>query len=116
MSALTVAMLMFPGSLLEELWRLNPVAHEGFLRIGHWAVLLMLLVSTSCALAAFGLWRLRPWGKWMAIGIFFVNLIGDTVNALVIGDGRTLIGVPFALVMIAFLVRRSSDFSQTAEP
>src|SRR5215813_13009167 len=41
MASLTAVMLLFPGTILDLLWRLNPRAHEGFAMLGWWAVLLM---------------------------------------------------------------------------
>jgi hypothetical protein len=41
MCALTVVLLLFPGTALESLWRLNPEAHAVFQSIGSLSVLLM---------------------------------------------------------------------------
>ncbi len=41
MSGLAAVMLLFPGSVLEPLWRLNPRARKGFAAMGLWAVLPM---------------------------------------------------------------------------
>lgn len=57
MSGLAALMLLFPGSVLEPLWRLNPRAREGFAAMGALAVLLMAVVCVACATAALGLWR-----------------------------------------------------------
>ena len=43
----TVAMLMFPKSVLEPLWQLNFRAHEGFAAMGLWAVLLVVYLVTK---------------------------------------------------------------------
>jgi len=42
MCALTVVLLLFPGTALDSLWRLNPDAHASFQSIGKAAFLLML--------------------------------------------------------------------------
>lgn len=52
--------LVFAGGRLEWVWRINPRAREAFSGIGEWAVLLLLAVCASCALAALGLWRQPP--------------------------------------------------------
>jgi hypothetical protein len=62
MSGLAALMLLFPGSVLEPLWRLNPRAREGFAAMSAWAVLLMAVVCVACATAALGLWRGTRWG------------------------------------------------------
>ncbi len=110
MCALTVMLLLLPGGGLEPLWRLNPQAHEAFLGMGEWAVTLMLVVGLACAFAAAGLWRLTPWGRRLALGILAVNLVGDSANAIIRGDLRTLIGLPIGGAMMAYLLsRRVSD-------
>src|SRR5512147_1862275 len=103
MSGLAAAMLLFPGSVLESLWRLNPRAHAEFTALGIWAALLMTAVCAACATAAAGLWRGARWGCWTALAILSINLAGDTLNAFLAHDWRTLIGLPVGGVMIAYL-------------
>jgi hypothetical protein len=106
MSGISFLSLLFPGSFLEPMWRLNPRAREGFAEIGLWAVPLMLWVSIACASAAIGLARRRLWGHRLAIAIITINMLGDLGNAVLLHDLRTLIGVPIALVIIWYLLRR----------
>ena len=102
---LTIALLLFPGTALDELWRLNPDAHAVFQAIGGWSIAIMLLVGTACLIAAIGLWRGTLWGTRVAILILVVNMIGDLSNALLNYDFRTLIGLPIAAAMIVYLAR-----------
>lgn len=104
MSGLTCVLLLFPGSGLEPLWLLNPQAHESFLRMGSWAVVLMVAVCVTCALSARGLWLRALWGHRLALGVLTVNLIGDTANAFLRGDLRTLIGLPIGGALIGYLL------------
>ena len=105
--AVTVAALLTPGGKLDIVWRLNPEAHLGFQKIGTaLSVLLMFVVGTACAWAAVGLARQKEWGRWLAIGILAVNLIGDSVGAVMRHDPRTLIGLPIGGAMIAYLWKR----------
>ncbi len=46
--------LLFPGSFLEPLWKINPRAREGFTGIGGWSVVLMFAVCAACTLTAVG--------------------------------------------------------------
>jgi hypothetical protein len=39
-----------------------------------------------------------------------VNLVGDAINAFLLRDWRTLIGLPIAGLMIAYLMRKRSIF------
>lgn len=95
--------LLFPGSVLEPMWRLNPRAREAFGGMGIWAVVLLLTVSLACALASRGLWRGRRWGYWLAVGILVVNLIGDVTNVILGTEPRAVVGVPIVAVILWFL-------------
>jgi len=105
MCALTIWLLLFPGSALDSLWRLNPDAQAAFQWIGGLSILLMVIVGVACALAAIGLARNAKWGRWLGILILAANLVGDLTNAFVRHDLRTLIGVPIAGAMIFYLAK-----------
>jgi hypothetical protein len=103
-SGLSAVTLLRPGGALDAVWRVNPDGHAALQRAGGWAVLLMLVVCGACAATARGLWARRPWGRALAITMLGVNLLGDLVNAVVLGDQRTLIGLPIAALLIASLL------------
>lgn len=105
MCALTLALLVFPGSPFDWLWRFNPEARTAFQSLGGWSFLLMLTVGAACLLAAVGLWRGTTWGSSLALMILSVNLVGDLANTLLRRDYRALIGLPVAAAMILYLVR-----------
>lgn len=111
MSGLTLVMLLFPGSPLDEVWRLNPRAHEGLNSLGWPALLLMAVTSFACLTAAVGLWRCTRWGLWTACAILTVNLIGDFSNALITGEKRALIGLPIGGLMIWYLLSHRRRFA-----
>lgn len=110
MSGLAAIMLLFPGGALEPLWRLNPHARAGFAAMGAWAVLLMAVACSACVTAAVGLWRSTRWGWWTAVAILGINLVGDTANAFIVHDWRTLIGLPVGAFILAYLFRMRSQF------
>jgi hypothetical protein len=105
MCALTIVLLLFPGTALDEVWQLNPDAHFAFQSFGSWSIAIMLVVGTACLFAAIGLWRGARWGTRVAIMILVVNMVGDLSNALVNRDFRTLFGLPIAAAMIVYLAR-----------
>jgi hypothetical protein len=111
MCTLTLILLLFPGSALDSLWRLNPEARVAFQSFGSWSFVFMLTVGTACLFAATGLWRGTVWGTRLALTILSVNIIGDLVNTLLRHDYRTLIGLPIGVAMI-FLLVRSGDWSK----
>jgi hypothetical protein len=100
--------LAFPGGFLEPIWRLKPEARVEFQRIGSASIALMAVVGAACGLAAVGLAKNAEWGRRLAIGVLAVNLVGDSLNALLRHDVKTLIGLPIGGLMILFLVRRGA--------
>jgi hypothetical protein len=105
----TVLALIFPGGFLEPIWRLKPEARLEFQELGRWSIVLMAVVGAACGLAAVGLARSAEWGRRLAISVLTVNLIGDSLNALLRQDPRTLIGLPIGGLMIWYLVKKNSS-------
>jgi len=101
---LTIAMLLFPGGALDSLWRLNPDAQVAFQHLGKLSVVLMAIVGMACAFAAAGLARNARWGIHLALIILLINLVGDSLNAFLRHDLRTLVGLPIGGAMIAYLL------------
>ncbi len=114
MCALTSGLLLFPGTALDSLWRLNPDAHVAFQSIGSWSIVLMVTVGTACFLAAIGLWQGALWVSRVALIILTVNIMGDLINALFRHDYRALIGLPIGAVMIFYLVRSKTQSKSVA--
>lgn len=108
----TVVALAFPGGFLEPIWRLKPEAREQFQQIGNWSIALMSVVGIACALAAVGLAKNAAWGRRLALGILIVNLIGDTLNAVLRHDPLTLIGLPIGGLMIWYLLKKNRQIGQ----
>ena len=116
MCLLTIVLLLFPGSALDSLWRLNPDAHGAFQLLGKISILVMAIVGAACASAAVGLAKNRRWGVNLALTILAVNLVGDLINAFARGDLRTLIGLPIGGAMIVYLLRaRAANVSNPTE-
>jgi hypothetical protein len=92
---ITIFALALPGSFFESIWQLKPDARVQFLEIGRGSsITLMILVGLACGLSAIGLARSARWGRRLAIGVLCVNLIGDSLNAYLRHDLKSLIGVP----------------------
>jgi hypothetical protein len=105
-SLTAAASLIFPGSLIEPMWRVNPRAHKYLSDLGPWAVVLMFAVSLSCLMAAVGLWRRAAWGHKLAISLIVINLSGDVVNTIMGTEPRAIVGVPIALTILVFLLSK----------
>src|SRR5438094_8105406 len=88
MCALTIVLLIFPGTALDSLWRLNPAARLAFQSLGNAAILLMSVVGTGCVFAAIGLWQKSLWGLRTPLVFLQLNFIGNRFNALVRNANR----------------------------
>jgi len=105
-SSTIILALAFPGSFLESIWQLKRDARVEFLQLGRGtSIALMIIVGGACALSAIGLIRKAEWGRRLAVAVLTVNLLGDSLNALVRHDPRTLLGIPIGGLMIWFLLR-----------
>ncbi|MDQ5845150.1 MAG: DUF2127 domain-containing protein, partial [Acidobacteriota bacterium] len=105
-SSIASASLLFPGSFLEPMWRANPRAYKHLHDLGAWGAVLLFVISISCAAAALGLWRRAAWGHKIAIGLIAINLIGDVANTLIGTEPRAIMGVPIALAILIYLLRK----------
>ena len=105
MSGLASLGLLFPGGMLEPMWRLNPEARADLGSLGPAGIGLMATVSIACLCAAYGLRSLSAWGHKLALALLGVNLLGDVANAVFRHDLRTLIGIPIAGALIAYLLQ-----------
>ncbi|HEX8891303.1 MAG TPA: hypothetical protein VF779_19300 [Pyrinomonadaceae bacterium] len=98
--------LLFPGSFLEPIWRLNPRAHQAFARVGAWAIILMAVVCLSCALAALGLWRGARWGYRVSLALLVLNMLGDILNVILGTEPGAIVGVPIVVSLLTYLMSR----------
>ena len=98
--------LLIPSAFFNGMWRLNPHGHEGLLRIGYWAVVLLISASAFCAITAVGLWRRARWGHVFAIVLIGINLFSDLINTILGTEPRALVGVPIALLIILYLLTK----------
>lgn len=106
MSFIAFVSLLFPGSFLEPMWRLNPRAREGFASIGLWSAFLLCAVSAACATAAVGLWRGERWGYWVAVSLLALNLTGDLANVILGTEPRAAVGIPIVVAILAFMMSK----------
>lgn len=105
-SFIASASLLFPASFLEPIWRVNPRGHKNLSALGSWAVILLLVVSISCGLAAIGLWRRAAWGHKFGVALIAINLLGDVANTVLGTEPGAIVGVPIALALLVYLLSR----------
>jgi hypothetical protein len=81
-AALAGTTLVFPGTILDRVWALNPTAYGQLAPVGRIAGMLFLLLSVSMAVAGTGWFRRRYWGWGLAALILAMQVLGDLVNVL----------------------------------
>lgn len=101
LAAFIGTLLLFPGKVLESLWRFNPEARAAFQSMGRLSSLLLFVVGAVAGGAAVGIHRRRHWGWWLAVLLFSVNGLGDLFSLLVMG--RILQGASGVVVSGSFL-------------
>jgi hypothetical protein len=105
-SLIAAVSLVFEGSFLEGMWRLNPRAHERLNHFGLWASTLLFVVAAFCAAAAVGLFRGKLWGHRIAVLLISINLVADVANAVSGSEPRAIVGVPIAGAILIYLLSR----------
>jgi len=104
MATLAGTMLLWPGTALDELWRLNPVAQQLLTPIGRTVGLLFLLLSVTLLIAAAGWFRSRLWGWRLTVVILSVQFAGDFINLLRGDLFRGGLGLLVAGALLYFLL------------
>lgn len=105
MALLAGVTLSWPGTSLDRIWILNPIAHKQLAGFGKPAGILFLLLSATLALAAAGWFKHRLWGWKLATTVIATQVLGDLVN-LFRGDFlRGGIGFGIASALLFYLLR-----------
>ena len=101
--------LLVPGTVLDRMWELNKLAYSVFQSFGRASGLLFLLLSLCTAYAAVGLLKGDCKARWLAVGLFAVNGLGDVVN-LVRPANRLggAVGILIAATALFYLSRPSA--------
>jgi hypothetical protein len=98
--------LLFPGTALDRMWLLKPVAHAQLLAYRVWSGPAFLMLAPVFALAAFGCLSRKRWGWRMAIAIFAIQGAGDFANGLAGDLVSGAVGLVAAGAIIYGLTRR----------
>jgi hypothetical protein len=105
MATLAGITLLFPGSFLDPIWRLNPEAGEQLRQLGRGISIAFLGLGAAMVAAAIGWIKRRFWGWALAVIIIASQVLGDLVNALRGEFLKGAVGVVIAAALLAYLIR-----------
>jgi hypothetical protein len=99
--------LLFPGSIMEAVWRLYPARRALLMPYRLWLGPGFLTLAIAMASASIGCFLKRRWGWWLSVAIFAINGLSDAAQILM---GRFLeggIGVAAAGAILFYLSQPS---------
>ena len=97
--------LVWTGTVLDQIWRLNPSAYQHLAPLGKLVGIPFLILSALLGIAAVCWFQRRLWGWRLAVAIIATQVLGDAVN-LALGhflQGAT--GVLIAGALLLYLLR-----------
>jgi uncharacterized BrkB/YihY/UPF0761 family membrane protein len=98
--------LLFPGTMLDRGWALNPTAHVQLLSLGRVMGVPFLVLAFALLFAAIGWFRRRRWGWNLGTAIIAVNMLGDLLNMFRGQPAKGAVGVAVAGLLLMYLLRR----------
>ena len=105
MALLAGVTLAWPGTFLDRMWALNPVAWVQLAPFGKTIGVPFLLLSCVLVVAAVGWFRRRKWGWVLAVFVIAVQVAGDLVNLLRGDFVRGGTGAVIAGALLAYFLR-----------
>src|SRR5579862_3553325 len=105
MATLAGITLLFPGSFLDPIWRLNPEAGDQLRQLGRGVGIAFLGLGAAMVAAAIGWIKRRFWGWALAVIIIASQVLGDLVNVFRGEWLKGAVGAAIAGALLAYLVR-----------
>lgn len=105
MATLAGITLLFPGSFLDPIWRLNPEAGEQLRQLGRGIGIAFLGLGAAMVAAAIGWIKRRFWGWALAVIIIASQVLGDLANAFRGEFLKGIVGVVIAGALLIYLLR-----------
>lgn len=105
MALLASITLTWPGTALDQSWKLNPHTHARLASLGRNAGLLFLILALALGLSAFGWFQRRRWGWLCATVLIATQILGAIINAVSGNTAQGLVGATIASALLAYLLR-----------
>ena len=98
--------LAVPGTMLDQLWRLNPEGHAELSSLGRIMALPFLFLAAALFFAGIGWFRRRKWGWILGTTLIAINLAGDLFNLIFRQEVlKGSIGVAIAGLLLLYITR-----------
>ena len=97
--------LVWPGTVLDLMWALNPRAYDRLAPYGRIAGIPFTLLGMTLAVAAMGWFKRCLWGWRLTIAIIAIQVLGDLANVVL---GRIVeggLGTAVAGTLLFYLLR-----------
>lgn len=105
MACLASVTLIWPGTILDRMWRLNPPAYSKLAPLGMTTGIFFLALSAILAIAGTGWFKRRRWGWLLAVAIIAMQVLGALVNAFIGDVLRVAIGFIIAGALLIYLLQ-----------
>jgi len=105
MASLAGTTLIWRGTFLDGVWRLNAIAYRQLTPYGRPAGILFFVLGLTLASAGVGWFLRRLWGWRLAVGIIAAQVAGDLVNAFLGQFVRGAVGAAIAGALLVYLLR-----------
>lgn len=105
MASLAGMTLVWPGTLLDRMWALNPRAYKELAPFGKAVGIPFLLLGVTLAVAGTGWFKRRLWGWRLAVAIIATQVLGDLANVFLGRVVEGAIGVAISGALLFYLLR-----------
>ena len=104
-TALAAVTLLWSGTVLDRVWRLNPRAHSQLLPHRHLFGPMFVVLSAALMVAGIGWFRRQRWGWRLTVATIATQVLGDVLNGIQGDFVRGGIGIILAATLLLYLLR-----------
>jgi hypothetical protein len=105
MALLAGATLLWPGTRLDLIWRLNMRAYRELAPLGRAIGLPFLLLGVTLGSAGVGWFRRRKWAWWLAVAVIATQVAGNLANIVLGRVVEVAVGGTIAAALLFYLLR-----------
>ncbi len=103
MVTLVAITLLAPGTPIDAIWSFKPDDLRTLRAIGSWLGFVFIGLALAFAIAAYGAFLRKPWGRGLAIAIFAISGASDAARMLTGAWVEGLLGVVLTCVILGWL-------------